>query len=278
MKSTVQPIAQLVHNLRNFNAEIDTRRGCHCLELTMLSKSKPTQTVLEIAGRAAIAGAIALGVAFPSPVEAATITYDFQVNVTSGVYQGQQFSGYFSYDDSLPSPVTGTAMLPRFDVSEFVFNFGGITYRKPDLFYDPTQGLLALPLQITGGAVVTGANGESRATAQGGTLRGFGFTTYDRTQGAQDFFVLTSTNNLFYGVYTTPGDPTSASNGDGTLTYAQRIVRPVPDPVDPIDPIDPINPGTDPAAAAVPEPSTLLGVLGSMGLGWWMKKGRRVGG
>jgi len=37
-----------------------------------------------------------------NPAEAAVFTYDFTVDITSGVLVGNQYSGSFSYDDSSP--------------------------------------------------------------------------------------------------------------------------------------------------------------------------------
>ena len=77
---------------------------------------------------------------------AATITYDFTVNITDGPLLGNQYSGFFSYDDTSPSatrlpadytsPSFVSPLVPVFDVTEFNFDFAGKTYTKSDLEYD----------------------------------------------------------------------------------------------------------------------------------------------
>lgn len=63
------------------------------------------------------------------PVQAATITYDFDVNVTSGPLDNNIYEGSFSYDDST---LTGTG-LETVGVAEELsvsFEFLGVTYTE----------------------------------------------------------------------------------------------------------------------------------------------------
>lgn len=57
-------------------------------------------------GKLAVAtagAALSLAVMGAQPAGAATITYDFTVGVTSGPLTGNQYSGFFSYDDASTS-------------------------------------------------------------------------------------------------------------------------------------------------------------------------------
>lgn len=84
----------------------------------------------------------------PRPVKAATITYDFTVDVTSGQLSGNQYSGFFSYDDSSPSS-SSRLLFSVFDETEFNFEFAGRTYTRRDL-RSGCRGLPCGSLQIPG--------------------------------------------------------------------------------------------------------------------------------
>lgn len=61
-----------------------------------------------------------------TPTHAVVLTYDFTVNITSGSLLGQEFEGFFSYDDSA---VEDSQLTP---VLAFSFDFLGNTYTETD--------------------------------------------------------------------------------------------------------------------------------------------------
>lgn len=84
--------------------------------------------------------ALGLVVSEATPTQAATITYDFTLTLTSGVGAlqssvGNQYSGFFSYDDSqiyFSDPRfggLGYTTLP----TDFSLNFNNINYTETDL-------------------------------------------------------------------------------------------------------------------------------------------------
>jgi len=85
-------------------------------------------------------------------VQAATVTYNFTVNVTSGNLAGQTGSGSFSYDDS---SLTGRG-LETLSVDSLSFNFLNNLYTDNDDYFYP-QGYPTLDLN--NGSVV-GLNSE----------------------------------------------------------------------------------------------------------------------
>ncbi len=66
-----------------------------------------------------------------NPAEAAVFTYDFTVDITTGLLVGNQYSGSFSYDDS--SELTSYGGYRPFD---FTFDFEGKTFTESDLQID----------------------------------------------------------------------------------------------------------------------------------------------
>lgn len=70
------------------------------------------------------------------PALAATITYDFTVDVTSGSLAGTQSSGFFSYDDSTLEGI-GLETLGVNEGLDISFEFSGKTYNETDDIYFP---------------------------------------------------------------------------------------------------------------------------------------------
>lgn len=66
-----------------------------------------------------------------NPAQAVVFTYDFTVNITTGLLVGNQYSGSFSYDDS--SELTSFGGYRPFD---FTFDFEGKTFTELDLQID----------------------------------------------------------------------------------------------------------------------------------------------
>ena len=80
----------------------------------------------------AIAAAIpnlSFAVIAASPVQAATITYNFKADVTSGSLLGQTFTGLLSYDDSTLTKV-GPEFLSPAEGLKVSFNFLGTAYTE----------------------------------------------------------------------------------------------------------------------------------------------------
>ncbi|NET45290.1 hypothetical protein [Okeania sp. SIO2B3] len=76
---------------------------------------------------------LTLSVINANPVNAASITYDFEVTIDSGVLFGGTYSGSFEFDDSA---VTG--MGEEFlSVSDISFDFLGVNYTETDGLFDP---------------------------------------------------------------------------------------------------------------------------------------------
>lgn len=65
------------------------------------------------------------------PSQAATITYDFTVTPDSGPLAGNNYSGFFSYDDSTLTGI-GDEFLPQSEITTINFNFEGNTYTLAD--------------------------------------------------------------------------------------------------------------------------------------------------
>ena len=66
-----------------------------------------------------------------SPVQAATITYDFDVNITSGLLDENVYEGFFSYDDSTLTGI-GREKIGVAEELSIVFEFFGKTYTEAD--------------------------------------------------------------------------------------------------------------------------------------------------
>ncbi len=158
------------------------------------------------------------------PAQAAILTYDFTVDVTSGELSGNQYGGYFSYDDAARAAVSQ----PYFDVTDFHFDFDRL-YTRSDLILDGRQGAAALPLEIRGGeTTLDPATGSLAVTPHGGDLVRFAFSNFDSHQTTDFFSMLGSPNqsSFVYGSY--PNNLPII--GSGTVSYAQRSPAAVPEP------------------------------------------------
>lgn len=154
--------------------------------------------------------ALSLAAMEAKTVQAATIVYDFTVDVTSGPLTGTQYFGSFSYDD-LTLTGTGLETLGVDEGLSISFDFLGKTYNEtsdidlPDYpivqFQD--QSLLGLNFNV-----FYGSSFQSFAIAN----------EVDASTGA----VGSGGGNVF--AYDT--DPSVAFEGLGTVTY-----QPVPEPI-----------------------------------------------
>ncbi|MBW4678963.1 MAG: PEP-CTERM sorting domain-containing protein [Microcoleus vaginatus WJT46-NPBG5] len=196
-----------------------------------------------------------------TPAGAATITYDFTVDITSGPLSGNEYNGFFSYDDTATSEA-GAVLEPFFDVSEFNFDFVNTalqqqgqnrTYTRSDIIIDGRQFPYSLPLEFDGAEVVEDESGNIQLIPRGGELVGFGFSTFD----AIDFdpqagwwtlsagtksFNGSSSFDYYFGWDDLLGNP--GLGGAGTVKYAMR---------------------------SIPEPNTVF-ALSLLGAGWLLKK------
>jgi hypothetical protein len=68
-----------------------------------------------------------------NPAQAAIMTVDFTVTGTSGSILNQQFSGFYSFDDSTTPTCGITCGGEKFPLSAFDFNFNGIEYTLSEL-------------------------------------------------------------------------------------------------------------------------------------------------
>lgn len=188
------------------------------------------------------------------PVDAATITYDFLVETERGNYKG-----YFSYDDTAPSPA---GVQPYYDITDFSFDFFDTsyqnlyaprTYTQSDLESDGRIWPRSLPLLITGGEVIIDPeNTGIYSIPRGGTLERFSFSTFyglDLQGGNEERGWWTLGNSGFYYMMGWDGSigPNPNLGGDGIVSYWLR------------------------PSTSVPEPSTILG-LSLVGLGWLVSK------
>lgn len=88
---------------------------------------------------------VSLATITASPVQAATVTYNFELNVIDGLYAGETGKGSFSYDDST---LTGEG-LESLGVDEGLavqLNFLGINYTEADDVNDNDNPLDVEPL------------------------------------------------------------------------------------------------------------------------------------
>ena len=75
---------------------------------------------------------LSLSVINANPINAASITYDFEVNnIVGGSLVGETYSGFFEFDNST-STLTGNNE-ESFSVSELSFNFLGVNYTEDSL-------------------------------------------------------------------------------------------------------------------------------------------------
>ncbi len=193
---------------------------------------------------------LSLAVMETPSVQAAIITYDFTVNISSGTLIGNQYSGFFSYDNTAPAPV----LQPFFDVTEFNFKFANKTYTRSDLRLDCRVFPACLPLEFTTGEIVTEPSGRLVLIPGGSELARFAFSTFNAFGPPfPGFFTLfgSSTGLSFtYQLPFNPGEPFTIGSGSGTVS---RRTDPTPPPT------------------SVPEPGTVFG-LSMLGFGWLLRK------
>ncbi|NEO11611.1 MULTISPECIES: PEP-CTERM sorting domain-containing protein [unclassified Moorena] len=153
------------------------------------------------------AASVALGLAVmpTQPVSAATIKYDFTVDVETGNLAGNSYQGYFTYDDTFQFDSGFERFNSRNDDLSVVFDFNGVTYTEEDDFLFPE------------GPYVDFQDGE---------LLGLNFVpslfTFDFP-----FEIRDEDNDRIGGDFFTYGDFFIGS-GDGSVTYAK--VGKVPEP------------------------------------------------
>lgn len=213
------------------------------------------------------AGIATLGcVVMVKPVEAAVITYDFTVDVTTGSYVGK-YNGNFSYDDSQPLLATSNNLFyatPANHNLSIVFNFLGQTFTQQDE-RDLNMGYPNLYFSRTNNT--DSIVGLSLLVLQPRSPVGFFIL-------GQEFLV----GNV-EGVNPYAGTPV------GTVSYTKRVVPdPIPSPSVSPPPTLPPSPPSPPvtvdpceggACAAVPEPSEIVGTglaIGLLGLGWGIRR------
>jgi len=160
-----------------------------------------------------------------NPAQAAVFTYDFTVDITTGLLVGNQYSGSFSYDDSSPRTSFG-----GYRPLDFTFDFEGKTFTESDLqidaggyggFYPPGTGYPGVGLE----------------TASIGL--------YDFPPEPEDFPKIIFLRSDFYGYVEDCSssdcfDPSVGPGSFGSVTYQLR----------------PPSPPT-----SVPEPGTVGGLL-----------------
>jgi hypothetical protein len=193
--------------------------------------------------------ALSLVVSEATPTQAATITYDFTVNVTGGSLSGNQYSGFFSYDDTSTSDAS-RRWLPYFNVTQFNFEFANQTYTQNDLRVDCRNIQACYPLQITGGEFVTQPSGLPVLTPRGGNLDRIQFGNVSfmgfPSSTSQPLFQFFADATSSFFAYELPGDQ-GPNLGSGDVTYGLR-------------------------AEPVPEPNTVFGIGVLSFFGWFLKK------
>jgi hypothetical protein len=181
--------------------------------------------------------ALSLVVSEAIPTQAATITYDFTLTLTSGVGAlqssvGNQYSGFFSYDDSqiyFSDPRFGGFGYTTYP-TDFSLNFNNINYTEANLF-PYTRGRGGTFLEFTDSGDSFQLVNFGLAAANSGNAGGFNLNIFQNfAYGAGGFFYS--------------GDD---GQGSGSVMSALR-------------------------AEPVPEPDTVLGISVLGFFGWFLKK------
>lgn len=147
-----------------------------------------------------------------SSAQAASLTYDFAVNVGSGELVGKQYNGFLTFDDANITGVGAERINPSQGLA-VSFNFLGRNYAKSndlgfpdypiiDFFNGSLQGLSFLVLD-------NALNPNLRQFAIGSSTRGSDAGGTYFIYGTSDFSVM---------------------NGEGSVSYKQRNTVPVPTP------------------------------------------------
>ncbi|GET40260.1 PEP-CTERM sorting domain-containing protein [Microseira wollei] len=195
---------------------------------------------------------LSLAVMDTHPANAAIITYDFTVNITSGSLLGNQYSGFFSYDESAPSSFTRAGYIPYFLVSDFSFDFFGKTYREKDVVYNNSRAPQEPPfsyLRFTNPRPIVN---NAAYFLPGGELDQVKFylTDYSSIFGGGSYFINFYPNSNFSFLFFARVPTNIISSGAGTWKYTLR---------------------EQPTSTSVPEPGTVFG-LSMLGFGWLLRK------
>jgi len=157
------------------------------------------------------AAAALIAVIDTQTAKAATITYDFTVDITSGPLTGTQPTGFFSYDDASLTGV-GLETVGLNDGLSISFNFLGETYSETD-----DAGVPDYPI----------------VQFQDRSLLGLNFNVF-YAPSFQSFAIAdeanVSTGEIGLGagnVFAYDTDPSVQFEGLGTVTYS---ARPIPEP------------------------------------------------
>ncbi len=217
----------------------------------IMIKSVLTKTLATVAGTTALSFIVAT-----NPAQAARITYNFTIDVSTGQYTGT-YQGRFSYDDAVltgKNPNSGTpeeeleSVSPSFGELEVSFNFLGVQYTEeddaafssfPKVYFDNGQ-FVGLSFLVT----ASGSNPGFFIVPK--QVKEFGKEVEEKGG------FLVGTTNFSFGELVS------------TLITYQRVLGGAGDPEDPEDP-----------TAAVPEPSEIAGsifALGLLGLGLKLRK------
>ncbi|MEL6461013.1 MAG: PEP-CTERM sorting domain-containing protein [Cyanobacteria bacterium J06621_15] len=227
---------------------------------------------------------VSLGTISAGQSVAATITYDFEVRNLTGSLAGNTYSGFFSYDDSLPAnQMTGNGLETITSYGgglSFNFDFMGTVYDETNDPYDRTQ--------------VTFNNGVADSIY----FRG----NYDTYPGsAPNTFAFDSMIFPGPGMYV-PVDFSyvidngihTSGHGDVFITRRRNVATPLPHLYTEIGfiPKPPVTLDETPItlapietlafaktseyeSASVPEPGSLIG-LGAIAMGFLLKKRKSV--
>ena len=201
---------------------------------------------------ATVGAVLGLAVMETPSVQAATITYDFTVNITSGSSSGNQYSGYFSYDESAPSGFTRFNFIPYFLVSDFSFDFLGKTYTENDLQYNNSRVVAYPPfsyLRFTNPRPIVN---NPAYFLPGGELDQVKFYLTDVSSifGGGSYFINFYPNSSFSFQFFDRNPYYTTSAGSGTWNYTLREEAP---------------------STSVPESGTVFG-LSMLGMGWLLRK------
>ena len=232
---------------------------------------------------------ISLGTISNGKSEAATVIYDFEVRNLTGSLSGNTYTGFFSYDDSLPANQMSGSGLEIITSSvgdlSFSFDFLGVNYDETNDPYDRTQ--------------VSFNNGVADSISYWGN--------YDiYPSSASNTFTFNTTVQTGPGIFTDvdfsylidSGVNAGSGIGDVFITRRHitpapielsmlrtRIDQPIPKPLQPVvsiaetslipsyavaQRIAPME-TTEYEGASVPEPGTVFGI-GAVVLGLMMKK------
>lgn len=164
-----------------------------------------TSNIVKSSAVATTGAAMSLAAIKANPTQAATVTYDFTVYVTSGSLSGQQFEGFFSYKNST---LTGIGS-EEIGVKEglFVrFELLGVTYTEASDFNSPLY---------------------PRVLFENGSLAGLDFEVFNSQVSYQLIRDFDKKSSCFtYRL----ADEATLRTGSGTVTYSLRENSPTPVP------------------------------------------------